>query len=107
MTRAHRLLTLVAGTALAASFGLKLAAQTPQAPAPAPAAQGAPAAGQGPAGAPAQGAPGRGGGRGFGGPSPGQVLYEAQCANCHGKDAAGAPLMIRSSKPAARRPISR
>src|SRR5262245_50192154 len=66
---------------------LNISAQTP--PQGTPPAQTPPAtapAGQGP-GTAGPAAPG--GGRGRGGPSPGQLLYNEQCLGCHGADAAG------------------
>ena len=81
--------------AMAIAFGTILVtvmASAPEGQTPAPGAgapavpQGAPAAPAG-AGPGAQGAPGGRGGRG--GPTPGQLLYNEQCAGCHGMDAAG------------------
>jgi glucose/arabinose dehydrogenase len=63
--------------------------QAPTAPAPAPPDAGAARNGQPPAGPGGQAGPGGFGGRGRGGPSPGSVLWTAQCAGCHGNDSAG------------------
>ncbi len=63
--------------------------QAPTAQAPAPTDPGAARGGQAPAGPAGQAGPGGFAGRGRGGPSPGSVLWTAQCAGCHGNDSAG------------------
>jgi glucose/arabinose dehydrogenase len=70
----------VCGAALIYRFDTGSVAAAQQPPA-VPAGQ---AGGPGPAGA-----PGGGAGRGRGGPTPGSLLWTAQCSGCHGNDSAG------------------